>query len=309
MTTGTTISAIGHGLVLASGLLWFSAKPFENAPVDSVMVDVMSEREFSELTAGLKTAPKLDKPQPVVDRIGEPKEPAKDPFANVLDKPEIKTAEARPAAAPPKPAEPKPVAVPAAAESKPEAKKPEPDPIAEALKKEETKKKEEARKLEEAKRREEARRREEAKKREEQKFDLDKIEALLDKRTPQRAAVTGEVPNPTPSLGAPAANAPQLSQSEIDALRHQLMDCWNPPPAVWEAKDLIVTVWFALNRDGSLSGEPKVVNHGTNALFQVAAESAVRAVRSCQPFRLPVAKYEAWQELEGDFRPGDKVQY
>src|ERR1700674_4000695 len=310
MTTGTTISAIGHGLVLASGLFWFSAKPFEHAPVDSVMADVISEREFSRLTAGLKTAPKLDKPQPMVDRIGEPKEPAKDPVAKVLDKPDIQTAEARPTASRRKPADSKRVAVPPpAAESKPEAKKPEPDPIAEALKKDEAKKKEEARKLEEAKRREEARRREEAKKREEQKFDLDKIEALLDKRTPQRAAVTGEVPNPTPSLGAPAANAPQLSQSEIDALRHQLMDCWNPPPAVWEAKDLIVTVWFALNRDGSLSGEPKVVNHGTNALFQVAAESAIRAVRSCQPFRLPVAKYEAWQELEGDFRPGDKVQY
>jgi colicin import membrane protein len=307
MTTGTTISAIGHGLVLASGLFWFSAKPFEHAPVDSVMADVISEREFSRLTAGLKTAPKLDKPQPMVDRIGEPKEPAKDPVAKVLDKPEIQTAEARPAATPPKPPEPKAVAVPppAAAESKPEAKKPEPDPIAEALKKDEAKKKEEARKLEEAKRREEARRREEAKKREEQKFDLDKIEALLDKRAPQRQAVTGEVPNPTPSLGATAANAPQLSQNEIDLLRAQLMACWNPPVGLAEARDLIVIVRFALNRDGSVSGEPMVVNHGSSSLFQVAAESATRAVRRCQPFRLPASKYEAWHDVEVKFDPND----
>ena len=45
---------------------------------------------------------------------------------------------------------------------------------------------------------------------------------------------------------------------------------------------------FALNRDGSVSGEPiRRPITAANALFQVAAESATRAVRRCQPFRLP----------------------
>jgi outer membrane biosynthesis protein TonB len=314
MKSGATISAVGHSLVLAWCLLSFSATPYAVAPVDSVAVDVISENELSQLVAGSKTAPQAEKPQPVIDRIGEPHEPVKDALAKPVDKPPVLMAEASPPEAnppeakppeakppPPKPAESKPAAPPpAASEAKPDLRKSEPDPIAEALKREEAKKKEEAKKLEEAKRREEA------KKREERKFDLAKIEtALLDKRAPQRQVVTGSLVNPTPSLGAPAANAPTLSQNEIDALRAQLMTCWNPPVGVADAKDLIVIVRFALNRDGSVSGEPTVVNRDANALFQVAAESATRAVRRCQPFRLPAAKYEAWRDVEVKFDPND----
>src|SRR5262249_60596811 len=140
----------------------------------------------------------------------------------------------------------------------------------EAKKKEEAKKLEEAKKREEARKREETRKREEAKKREEVKVDLDRIQtALLDKRTPQRQAVTGTMVNPTPSLGSTTGNAPQLSQNEQAMLIAQLRGCWNPPVGVAEAKDLVVTVKFSLNRDGSLAGEPIVLNRGRNALFQV----------------------------------------
>jgi colicin import membrane protein len=308
MRSGTTISVIGHGLILASGLWWFSAKPLDQMPVESVLADVISESEFSQLTAGLQTAPQSKAPQPIIDKLGAPSEPVKDPSARVTDKPEIKTTvEAAPSAAPPKPAEPKPPAIPPPppSEAKAEAPTPETDAIAEALKRDEAKKREEARKLEEAKR--EARRREEARKREERKLQ-EKIEtALLDKREPQRMAATGALVNATPALGAPAGNAPALSQREIEALQRQLHDCWKPPDTVLQAKGLVVTVRFSLNRDGSLAGEPVVVNHEGGYLFQIAAETATRAVRICQPFRLPVSKYEAWQELEGDFRPEDKL--
>jgi outer membrane biosynthesis protein TonB len=315
MRTGYTISAIGHCLVLAYSLYSYSAKPFDMVPMDSVTADVISDREFSQLMNGSKTALKVAKPLPVVDKIGERKEVVPDPAPKVTEKPEIKVAEAAP---PPKLAEPKPPEPKLPEPKPPEAKppepkpaaaladpKPEPDPIAEALKKEEAKKKEEARK-EEAKKREEAKRREEARKREENKFDIDKIQtALLDKRAPQRQAATGSMVNPTPSLGSPTANAPELSQNEIDALRAQLMGCWNPPVGVAEAKDLVVVVRFSLNRDGSVSGEPVVTNHASHVLFQIAAESATRAVRRCQPFRLPASKYEAWRDVEVKFDPND----
>ncbi len=113
--------------------------------------------------------------------------------------------------------------------------------------------------------------------------------------------------NPTPTLGASLANAPVLSQNEIDALRAQLYSCWNPPVGVLEAKDLAVTVHFSLNRDGSLSGDPSITNRSAHPMFQVAAESAMRAVRRCQPFRLPVVKYDAWAEVEVSFRPRGHV--
>jgi colicin import membrane protein len=345
MKTGTTISAIGHGLVLAWCLVSFSAKPFDLAPVDSVAVDVISENDLSRLVAGSKTAPQVEKPRPIVDKIGPASEPVKDPVAKPVTKPPVPMAEAAPPPAPkqpdPKPPKPleaklpdtkladakppqakppetKPAAPPVTSDAKPDLKKPEPDPIAEALKREEAKQKEDAKKAEEAKRREEARKRDEArkqeearkqqeaKKQEENKFDLAKIEtALLDKRASSRQIVTGSLVNPTASLGTASANAPELSQNEVDALRAQLMGCWNPPVGVADAKNLIVVVRFALNRDGSVSGEPSVVNHDNNALFQVAAESATRAVRRCQPFRLPAAKYEAWRDVEVKFDPNE----
>jgi len=310
MRTGYTISTLGHVAVLGWAFFALHAASRDLPPIDSVTADVISERDFSTLVNGMKNARQAAKPRPVVDKVGEPKETVKDIVAKVSDRPEIRPAEASPPPAEAKPPEPKPP------ESKPpEAKPPEPrppeakaapvhpepDPIAEALKKEQ-----EAKRREEAKKREEAKRREEARKREENKFDPERIQAaLLDKRAPQRPTVTGTLVNPTPSLGAPTANAPELSQNEIDALRAQLMGCWNPPVGVAEAKDLIVVVRFALNRDGSVSGDPMVVNRGNNALFQIAAESATRAVRRCQPFRLPPSKYEAWRDVEVKFDPND----
>jgi colicin import membrane protein len=320
MRTGYTVSAIGHALVLGWGLVSFSAKPFEASPADSVMADVISESEFNQLTVGIKTAQQVTKPVPVVDKVGEVKESPKDPVQKVSNKPEVQMTAAQPPVPQPpnvkppeqkppesKPPEPKPAAPQPAAAADP---KPEPDPIAEALQREEAKQKEEARKLEdarkreEAKKREEARKREEAKKREEVKSDLDRIEtALLDKRAPQRQAVTGTMVNPTPSLGSTTGSAVSLSQDELARLKAQLNACWHPPNAVLEAKDLIVLVKVSLNRDGSLASAPIVTNRGRNPLFQIAAESAIRAVLSCPPFRLPASKYEVWQEFEVDFGP------
>jgi colicin import membrane protein len=47
-----------------------------------------------------------------------------------------------------------------------------------------------------------------------------------------------------------------------------------------------------------------VVNHSALPVFQVAAESAQRAVRKCAPYTfMPAAKYEAWKVIEVNFDP------
>src|SRR5262250_2940497 len=94
MRTGYTISTIGHALILGWGLVTFSAKPFKVSPTDSVLADVISESEFNQLTAGLKTAKQVAKPVPVVDKIGDVKEPPKEPAQKVSNKPEVQTAAA-----------------------------------------------------------------------------------------------------------------------------------------------------------------------------------------------------------------------
>ena len=48
------------------------------------------------------------------------------------------------------------------------------------------------------------------------------------------------------------------------------------------------------------------MNSGSHPAFQVAAESALRAVRNCAPYTfLPVAKYDAWKDVIVDFDPRD----
>jgi len=119
-------------------------------------------------------------------------------------------------------------------------------------------------------------------------------------------ATSQEVLDQSASQRLSGANVPKLSQSEMYLLYGQLQACWAPPIGVAEAKEPVVVIRFALNRDGTLSGEPSVVNKGSTPLFQAAAESAMQAVRRCQPFRLPTSKYEAWREVEVNFdaRPG-----
>jgi colicin import membrane protein len=322
MKAGTTISAIAHAIILGWGLVSFSAKPLEAPPVDAVVADVISETEFSQITNGVRTAKQTPAPAPVVDKVGEVKEPPKDPTLKVANKQEVVTDSAPPPAPPqpdpkpdPKPVEakppdPKPAPTPPAAAEEP----PQPDPAAEAAKRaEEAKRKEEQKKIEEAKKREEAKKAQEARKREEAKNreaankDLDRIQALLDKRAQQRQAVTGTMINPTPSLGTTTGTASQLSQSELARLlamlRQQLSACWNPPMGVREAKTLVVTVSFSLNPDGSLASRPHAENDSRDPLFQTAKDTAIRAVESCQPIRLPAAKYEVWRNVEVNFDP------
>jgi len=297
MRTGLAISASLHAAVLLWGLVTFGVKPLETTPGDSLPVDIISDTEYSQLTAGVKNAPKVVKPAPLVEKIDKPN-PVEDSTPKVAPKQEIRTASAAPVPIPEiKPPEPKPE----------KAKAPEPDPIAEALKKEEAKRKEEAKKREEQKRKEEAKKREEEKKRKEQEqaFDPNKIAALLDKRSPQRQAAAGATLNSTPSLGLPSGNAATLSQSEIDALRAQIQACWNPPAGVLEAKELIVRIRLQLREDGSLSANPTLLNHGSHPIFQIAAESAMRAIKRCQPYKLPIAKYAVWRDVEVTFDPRD----
>jgi colicin import membrane protein len=290
MRKGLTISAVVHAMVLLWSLITFAPKAFQT-PTDSVPVDVISASDFSRMVAGNRSAPKAPAPKPVVDKVGETKL-TDNSATKVVDKPEVvKTAEKE---APP--------------EAKPEPKReaerkqppPKPDSIAEALKKEQAKpepKKEEARVPTPPHRPDPPK--------PQPKFDAVRIAALLDKRDPQRQTSLGEFINHTPTLGSPKGSAPTLSQSEIDALRAQIRRCWNPPAGAADAQNLRVDMNVKLRIDGSLAAPPALLERGASPYFQVFAESALRAVERCQPYSLPVAKYEVWKDIDLGFRLDD----
>jgi hypothetical protein len=123
---------------------------------------------------------------------------------------------------------------------------------------------------------------------------------------------------PWSALGQPSpANAPpqkldpkrieerlkQLSNSKPapadfrEALRDQLQKCWKPIPGVERG----VTVTFLLTRDGRLAAPPKVLDADQGAESAAVAKAAVNAVKTCQPFKLPVDKYEQWKNVEVRF--------
>lgn len=292
MRTGLTISAMGHAALLLWGVVSFSARPYEATPTDSLPVDIISATEFSQLTAGAKNAPQVETPKPVVEKIAE-RTPVKDPAAKVAEKPEI-TPTAEPAAAPPQAkTEPKPAP----------REKAEPDPVADQIA--DQLKKIEPKKVEQPQQQVKIPAPPQKPAKPQPKFDPNKVAALLDKRDPRRQAAGGETLNSQVALGSPTGNAQSLSQNEIDALRAQIQACWNPPVGLAEAKDLTVLVRLMLNPDGTLSGEPVLLNRVSNPLFQVAAESAVRAIQRCQPYKLPIAKYAVWKDVEIVFDPRD----
>jgi colicin import membrane protein len=294
MKTGLTISAIAHAALLLWGLITFAVRPLEAQPNDALPIDIISDKQFSEITKGVKNAPKVTKPAPLVEKIGDPK-PVDDSSAKIDEKKEIKAAKAEiePPPPPPVPA-PKP-------EPKPEKKKepPKVDPIAETLKKEEAKKKAEEKAKEKAKAKAEQQR-----KKNQPHFDPNKIAALLDKRDPQRQASVGSIMNPNASLGYANGQAAQLSQNEIDALRRRLSECWNPPVGALDGGNLKVVLRVLFKPDGSVASPPQLVAGTPSSYGPAMAESAKRAILTCQPFTmLRPEHYAQWKDIEITFDP------
>jgi colicin import membrane protein len=259
----------------------------EAKPTDALPVDIISDKQFTEMAKGIKNAPQADEPKPLIDKIGESK-PVDEQKPKISEKKEIKTAAAEPS--PPLP-EPKP------AEAKPE-KKPPPkvDPIAETLKKEEARKKAEEKAKAKA-----------AKPQPPQpKFDPQQIAALLDKREPQRMAAAGDRTISTPSLGFTEGRAVRLSQSELDALRRRLVECWNPPVGAADVANLKVVLRVLFKPDGSVAAPPALVAGSPSSYGPAMAESAKRAILTCQPFKmLKPEHYEQWKDIEITFDPRD----
>jgi colicin import membrane protein len=177
------------------------------------------------------------------------------------------------------------------------------------------KKREEEKKRREAilkKKREEERKRQEAEAK--QKFNADKIAALLNKvpdsAAPPPPSAASEQPTRAkgPTLGAPEGRDKKLSASEYAMLdgiiAMRLRQCWQLPSAGGGSDTPVVMLRWRLHPDGSLDGEPVVVNPArSDSLFQLAADAAIRAVKECSPFPLPPDKYGSWKTIERNFDP------
>jgi hypothetical protein len=136
-----------------------------------------------------------------------------------------------------------------------------------------------------------------------QKLDLDKLAQLIDrsKKAPGNAAQTtspnGKVgEKPRQGFGAQSG----LTASIADYLASVFERCWRSPADMPNPERLLVTVRVQLNRDGTLAAAPGVVSAVLpgDQPMRVAADNALRAVRTCGPYKLPAESYGDWREMD-----------
>ena len=82
-----------------------------------------------------------------------------------------------------------------------------------------------------------------------------------------------------------------------------MQPCWNLLGGAVEADKIVVRMRVRFNRDGTIVGQPQVMDAQGTPFFQIAADRAVGAVMQCQPYNLPGDKYEYWQDVILKFDP------
>jgi outer membrane biosynthesis protein TonB len=261
-----------------------------------VAVDVISSDQLAKVMAGMKTG-KKENPKPLAEKVAEAK-PVDDAVGKITEKPPVVTETAPPPQpkVEEKPVEKKPdppkVVEKPREEPKQESveKKPDPvkpDPIAEAIKKEE--KKPPPKPVQAAKPPEPP------KPKVERTFDQSKIAALLDKRDPSRQAAAGETLNSNAALGLAKGAAANNSATWGSMFKEQVLRCWKKPYGGLEAARFEVEFNIKLKRDGSLEAMPVAVSSASSPYQRVFLESGLRAIIECSPYRLPPAFFTEWQ--------------
>ena len=135
-------------------------------------------------------------------------------------------------------------------------------------------------------------------------FDPNSIAALIDKSKIESAETINKTDKITQDQNK-KVNTPGLSLSEEDALKAQIFGCWSIPLGLPYNENLLVRIKLQLNPDGTVS-QSEILDHARmnkpgQGLYKVLAESALRAVKLCQPLRVPTTGYERWKELQLNF--------
>ena len=135
-------------------------------------------------------------------------------------------------------------------------------------------------------------------------FDSDSIAALIDKSKVESAETNKKLDKITQEQDK-SIDYGGLSLSEEDALKAQIFSCWSIPLGLPYNENLLVRIKLQLKPDGSII-RSEILDHARmnkpgQGFYKVLAESALRAVKLCQPLRVPSAGYERWKELQLNF--------
>ena len=135
-------------------------------------------------------------------------------------------------------------------------------------------------------------------------FDPNNIAALIDKSKIDTADVVKKNEDITQDQDRNIEKN-GLTLSEEDALKAQIFGCWSIPLGLPYNENLLVRIKLRLEPDGSVA-KTEILDHARmnkpgQGFYKVLAESALRAVKLCQPLRVPSTGYERWKELQLNF--------
>lgn len=311
---GSLAASLGfHAAILAAALVVLPNPKHEVMPVEAITVDISNIADANKLMAMAKDAPaKVDTPAPRKAEVVK----KTDETLKLADKEVLTAKESK---APPPPPPPPPEAKPEPPKEQPKAAEPPPPPdsaaMADLLKEVEDTpppppKKEEPKKAEEKPKPQKKPEKKPEKK--VAKLDTKKLEeilntdALLNKENEEKSTNASEATTdgqPTQGERDLQGKDQALSATTIAALRQKISECWSVPAGARDG-DFIIKVHVVLNEDGSVQGQPEVMNGPGDFLFSTTAQSAVSAILACQNYDfLPRDQYDLWKDLILNLNP------
>jgi colicin import membrane protein len=145
-----------------------------------------------------------------------------------------------------------------------------------------------------------------------EKFDPSDISKFLSKEAPQREASKASQLQQTASLGAPNASAAKMSPSMWGALdgllQEQYKQCWSYLGL--NAKKYVPEIHVQYSPEGRLIGQPALLNPPADPQLRGLADSALRAVKRCDPLKIPAQYqpfYDQWKGRVVRFDPEDML--
>ena len=145
----------------------------------------------------------------------------------------------------------------------------------------------------------------------EELFDPNQIAALIDKSKEETAQTLKKDKKITQS-NVKTSFASGLTLSQEDALKAQIFGCWSLPLGLPYHKNLLVRIKLRLKPDGTVL-RSEILDHARmnqpgQGFYKVLAESALRAIRICQPLRVPPTGYDKWKDLQLNFDANEMLK-
>ena len=142
-------------------------------------------------------------------------------------------------------------------------------------------------------------------------FDPNQIAALIDKSKEETAETLKKNKKLTQS-SVKTSFATGLTLSQEDALKAQIFGCWSLPLGLPYQENLLVRIRLKLKPDGTVL-RSEILDHARmntpgQGFYKVLAESALRAIRICQPLRVPPTGYEKWKDLQLNFDANEMLK-